>query len=1464
MDAVLEFFTSFSTTALVSAGGGVLAAGFLLWLRLRKAAQAARKATEELGGVSVDGDPEMRIQDLRGSEEKGAIERTMKRTLKVLGGSDFGRGARDRLPFVLCVGEHGAGKTTLLDETGLSEVAGEYVDPQAPLNVRFFQGGVVFEGRGDLVLDASTTTSDEPSWRALLKALRKARPGRPLDGVVLTVPVGELLSSANDRLALAERASLLRRKLAVAQDELGMRLPVHVLVTKTDRIAGFADFLATVKPGERGQIFGWSNPHPLDMPYGSNWIDEAMESVRQALAADQQRRIIDVDLPKGAGFDAARWIAFPAALDVLREPLRIYLNQIFSESADFESFPLRGVSFCGGEGFRAFDPSSRHDPPPDADLDDNAHRSVSFVGELFAHRVFYEHSLGQPTAAATARKNRRAMALQAVAASLLVLAPFALWQGGRWTEKAAHRLRAGILEPACAALAQARGRAVGQCFSGEREGAATPRPGLAIASGALNLAATVDLLALAVDPEDPVNEYRLRTVLLPTSWLSPLGDQVVGELSNTVEHVVLPGLGELLDRAAHRMEKPPRSVANGLRLTTLEKSPEFPALLERTEEIGALTDDLALLRCFERPRCAGGAGLYERFTNLVEHRLGFPFVPPSRDARSAWLDAVASVELSPTGSPGIVRLTSAIQAPGSGDPAMPQSARMARIRGAFWTTSSEMFDRLARRTVVRAGLETFEKQLENLELQPPSGPTAAEAYQAIVDTLDTLERDLRDPESAWLGEETFSGSPSYQKWLAATAEEPLLGSDLAKRIRALGERRFLELRSALKGFETRDLGPFLARDDDGEIRLELSPSVLALRDAFRTLLDTRFMRSRPVMPQLIINPPQGTYLHWRKEPLARAVAYEESFESLLEQVGEGASSSQEALRDALAAARETLEANILDRVLDAQELPETPATFTIGQRELFLRQQVENLQQVSGPIDRLLSVLEAPPATSCGSRCAFQAHSAWCQLEAVMETQKRNLLSELDALLVDKGFYSVRDEDFAWWTPKTANVAFRAFDVTDEDGLAAWIAGQRSGVRALVDDIARPILDSVRTVDCWRLEQEAPFRRFQILTADFEEAEAEKPGNALATLESFLTGLASVDSANCLQSVEISRTCFSPFTPARLRVSPPCDYFLERRRSLEQALVERCDGLAVEGAQTAWDDIATTFGNRLAGKFPFAALGAPRADQATPEDVLSFFRVYDRRKEAVRGVLDLARQNPNWPETTAKNAFRELELFLDQMDGVRKLFAVFLAEAADAPDVETLPTFDLQVEFRVNRQFEKGGDQILDWRFRINQLEIEPGQLETPSRWVWGEPVEVRLGWARNSETLPLLPPGDARARVDGKTVIFADDGAWALFGMLTRRAEPREFRGGRDPDPVTLSFTIPTAADPSWGEQLTLDPPAPDAPGTGQTRVYLRLTLLQADATAAEVAVPTFPRRARSPLDLRSEMARLRGGSVN
>jgi type VI secretion system protein ImpL len=252
--ALLPIWIAAAVTGLVV----FLIVGLFVFRRVRaaRAARALEKAiAQQAQEQALTAKPERvaEIQELHRQIQQGIASLKASK----LGGGKRGADALYVLPWYVMVGPPGAGKTTALRHSGL---VFPYLDPNG--------GGVRGVGgtrncdwwftNEAILLDTAgrytTEADDHDEWMAFLEQLLKFRADKPLNGVIVAVSVSELLDATDDQIL--ETGRKVRARIDEMQSVLKMILPVYVLFTKADLIAGFTEFFGDYKKSERAQPWG--------------------------------------------------------------------------------------------------------------------------------------------------------------------------------------------------------------------------------------------------------------------------------------------------------------------------------------------------------------------------------------------------------------------------------------------------------------------------------------------------------------------------------------------------------------------------------------------------------------------------------------------------------------------------------------------------------------------------------------------------------------------------------------------------------------------------------------------------------------------------------------------------------------------------------------------------------------------------------------------------------------------------------------------------------------------------------------------------------------------------------------------------------------------------------------------------------------------------------------------------------
>ncbi|QRK05083.1 hypothetical protein JQX13_33420 [Archangium violaceum] len=329
-------------------------------------------------------------------------------TLHRMGATGRHRERRYQVPWLMVVGEPGSGRTSLAASIDLRR---PYGSPTQKEMARDGWGVWLFEQ--GVVLDMPAMT-EEPTedWRSVIRRLRHLRGQRPIDGLMLAVPATELAGpKALDEVQLDRKAQRLFEKLQSLRGELGVRVPIYVVITQADAIPGFSAFCRTLPPRTRDEMLGWSSPYSPEEAYAPAWVDEAFQDIHRALSQMQLELLAD---GWGEPSDREDSFLFPTELRKLAEPVRRLLDVLFQSTPYTRPSMLRGLYFCG-------------DPEADGASASGGKRasglrSPAFVTHLVERKIFPESGLAGPDPEA-ARGNRRKIAmLQTVLAACVLLA----------------------------------------------------------------------------------------------------------------------------------------------------------------------------------------------------------------------------------------------------------------------------------------------------------------------------------------------------------------------------------------------------------------------------------------------------------------------------------------------------------------------------------------------------------------------------------------------------------------------------------------------------------------------------------------------------------------------------------------------------------------------------------------------------------------------------------------------------------------------------------------------------------------------------------------------------------------------------------------------------------------------------------------------------------------------------------
>ena len=316
----------------------------ILWRRI-EAGRAAREIEKSLSkqaaayAQNARPDQQADIQAMEGEFSKAV--RALKSSRLARQGGD----ALAALPWYILIGPPGAGKSTALRNSGL----------QFPyLSAR--GGGVRGVGgtrncdwwltNEAVILDTAgryaTEDDDQEEWFSFLEMLRRNRPRRPINGVMVAINVAELGGATEDEvLDLSKR---IRDRIDEVMTQLHVMVPVYLLCTKVDLVPGFVETFNELKKNERGQIWGFTFPF---QNLGVEPGDAFAEKFDELMTVVELRALTRMAAERRADM-RPRIYEFPQQMEALRANLIEFVAQTFAPNVYQETPVLRGAYFTSG------------------------------------------------------------------------------------------------------------------------------------------------------------------------------------------------------------------------------------------------------------------------------------------------------------------------------------------------------------------------------------------------------------------------------------------------------------------------------------------------------------------------------------------------------------------------------------------------------------------------------------------------------------------------------------------------------------------------------------------------------------------------------------------------------------------------------------------------------------------------------------------------------------------------------------------------------------------------------------------------------------------------------------------------------------------------------------------------------------------------------------------------------------
>lgn len=164
-----------------------------------------------------------------------------------------------QLPWYMVIGPAGSGKTTLLREGFPSDIiyapeGARGTEQRLYLTPHVGKQAVIFDIDGTLCAPADADILHRRLWEHALGWLKEKRARQPLNGIILTLDLPDLLTA--DKRRREHLLQTLRSRLQDIRQHLHCQLPVYVVLTRLDLLQGFAALFQSLNRQDRDAILG--------------------------------------------------------------------------------------------------------------------------------------------------------------------------------------------------------------------------------------------------------------------------------------------------------------------------------------------------------------------------------------------------------------------------------------------------------------------------------------------------------------------------------------------------------------------------------------------------------------------------------------------------------------------------------------------------------------------------------------------------------------------------------------------------------------------------------------------------------------------------------------------------------------------------------------------------------------------------------------------------------------------------------------------------------------------------------------------------------------------------------------------------------------------------------------------------------------------------------------------------------
>ncbi len=303
----------------------------IYWLIQRK---RHAEQGEELANA-IEQDSQAEYGQHKDKAELQLIQQQMKESIQLIRksklGDKKGNAALYELPWYMVIGNPAAGKSSAIYNSGLKFPFEETHQKMVSAGLSGTRNCDWFFSTEGILLDTagrySVYSEDHSEWLGFLNILKKNRSKAPVNGLILIVSIAELISqSPENSLKLAKN---LRARIQDLTEKLEVVVPVYLVFSKMDLIAGFTEFFDCYESQEYNQAWG------ATLPYEQNSSQNAVElfDKHYSILYDGLKSVSTTHLSRRHSQNISPSVmTFPLEFKTLKPALKSFIGTLFEDN----------------------------------------------------------------------------------------------------------------------------------------------------------------------------------------------------------------------------------------------------------------------------------------------------------------------------------------------------------------------------------------------------------------------------------------------------------------------------------------------------------------------------------------------------------------------------------------------------------------------------------------------------------------------------------------------------------------------------------------------------------------------------------------------------------------------------------------------------------------------------------------------------------------------------------------------------------------------------------------------------------------------------------------------------------------------------------------------------------------------------------------------------------------------------